>query len=440
MSIESQVKTDKSYPPFKLWNVSEKNIELKDDPGTHGMIFNIAKPYRAKDPKTVAPRRWLYGDSYMRETLTIVGARGGVGKTSLEHLFVYDMVTGALNVQRLHKGPLRVCFVSLEDSQDELERRFEAIRKHYNGSSDVWGDRLTLISLAETEFKVTKNDAGRVVTNDETIDVINLLIGLTRCDVLIFDPLVHLHHLPESDNTGIAEVARRIIAIAMECDIAIGLIHHAKKNSQGQNVDIGADDLRGAGSLADAARIVRMVTRMTEDEAEALGVPEAERWRYIRRDDAKVNYSPENASAGVWFKKVGVDLGNALDGYDGDNIGVIERAVFTPTADDITPEAVAAIRSAVASGDHRGSPLSKDWAGIAIGKALGLDPEDKEDKAKIIQMIKRLINSRALALETRKDNSRRDREFIVPGPTDLISPPENSEIEGDFGDAPVDEI
>jgi hypothetical protein len=63
---------------------------------------------------------------------------------------------------------------------------------------------------------------------------------------------------------------------------------------------------------------------MSEEEARAFGLSEAERCRLIRMDRGKVNIAPPMAEA-KWFRLVGVPLGNATDLYpSGDEVQTVE--------------------------------------------------------------------------------------------------------------------
>jgi hypothetical protein len=63
---------------------------------------------------------------------------------------------------------------------------------------------------------------------------------------------------------------------------------------------------------------------MSQDEAEALGVDAADRWRYVRVDSGKVNIAPAAATA-TWFRLVGVPLGNGNIAYpSGDEVQTVE--------------------------------------------------------------------------------------------------------------------
>ena len=71
-----------------------------------------------------------------------------------------------------------------------------------------------------------------------------------RPDLVIIDPLVELHDIPENDNTGIRIVGAKIRELARSAlddrEIAILLLHHTRKgNPDPGNPDV---DQKGGGS------------------------------------------------------------------------------------------------------------------------------------------------------------------------------------------------
>ncbi|HXN88903.1 MAG TPA: AAA family ATPase [Methylocella sp.] len=94
-----------------------------------------------------------------------------------------------------------------------------------------------------------------------------------RIDVLILDPFVKTHGVSENDNAAIDGVARKFNDIAEIADCSIELAHHVRKASNFGRAEVTADDGRGAGSLKDAARCVRVANRMTSDEATSMVDP-----------------------------------------------------------------------------------------------------------------------------------------------------------------------
>jgi RecA-family ATPase len=104
-------------------------------------------------------------------------------------------------------------------------------------------------------------------------------------DVLIIDPLVSSHYVSENDNMAMDAVIKAFSSIAGQTGCAIEIVHHVRKGSAGQAGEMTADDARGASAVVGAARSVRQIQKMTEEEASAAGVKE--RWRHFRTVDAK---------------------------------------------------------------------------------------------------------------------------------------------------------
>src|SRR5262249_16738161 len=88
-------------------------------------------------------------------------------------------------------------------------------------------------------------------------------IGDNKIDVATFDPLVTLHGVPENDTGKMDTVVRIFAKMADTQNCAIELSHHTRKLLPGSTEDYSVDDMRGAGSLKDAMRAVRMLNFMS---------------------------------------------------------------------------------------------------------------------------------------------------------------------------------
>jgi hypothetical protein len=97
--------------------------------------------------------------------------------------------------------------------------------------------------------------------------------------------------------------------------------------------------MRGAGSLKDAMRAVRMLNFMSPADADGAGIGELERTSYFRVDRAKANNAPPAKSA-IWRKFVNVDLPNS------DEVGVIIPWAFPGHDAPPSPERAEAERKA----------------------------------------------------------------------------------------------
>jgi hypothetical protein len=72
------------------------------------------------------------------------------------------------------------------------------------------------------------------------------------------------------------------------------------------------------------------------------------------------------------------------------------------------------------AGAYRVDPQAAEWFGYALGERLGLNPRNNPaDKARLKGIIKKWLETRVLKTDWRKDDKRKEREFIIRGPTDM---------------------
>ena len=146
-----------------------------------------------------------------------------------------------------------------------------------------------------------------------------------------------------------------------------------------------------------AARSVRVLNRMSDDEAAKAGVADDERRSYFRVGIDKVNLAPP--SKAVWFNLANVGLGNGSGGGidDQDYVGVVTSWKW--------PDAFAGVTA---------SDLDA-WVGKAVAEVLRLDASNKTHRAKINALLAAWIKSGALVEVEGLDAGRRPRLFVKAG-------------------------
>jgi AAA domain len=149
----------------------------------------------------------------------------------------------------------------------------------------------------------------------------------SEIDVFMFDPLVTLHGTNETDNNKMAEIFSVLTSIADTCHCAGDISHHVRKLQFGAT-DYTSHDARGASSIRDATRAMRVLNQMSTSDARQLGFKDLERLSYVRVDIGKGNTTAP-ATTAVWRKFVSVDLPN------GDNVGVLTE--WAPPAEGEAP-------------------------------------------------------------------------------------------------------
>jgi hypothetical protein len=277
-----------------------------------------------------APREWLLGNQFCRRFLSGVLAPGATGKTALRTLQYLALATGRpLTGQHVFKRG-RVLLLSLEDDDNELQRRLAAARIHHGiEAADLKG---WLFCATPKGIKLADiKDGARAAGPLEAM--LRTAIRRRQIDLLGLDPFVKLHALEENDNGAMDFVCDLLVKLAIEFNIAVDVPHHTKK---GQQTAGDADAGRGASAARDAGRLMYTLTRMSDQEGESFGIQAEERRLYVRLDSSKVNIAPPSGEA-TWFKLVGVRLENGTADYpNGDEVQTVVPWHPPKTWDGIT--------------------------------------------------------------------------------------------------------
>ncbi|MGY3344849.1 MULTISPECIES: AAA family ATPase [unclassified Bradyrhizobium] len=368
----------------------------------------VAAPYIWKDPETIAPRQWLYGHRLIRKFATVTIAPGGVGKSSLEIAEALAMVSGKALLGVRTAELLRVWLWNLEDPREETERRIQATAKYYNLKPDDL-DGLFLNCADEQPLVIAETNRNGFFICRPVIDALVAQINQNKIDVVIIDPFVSSHHVPENDNNAIDAVVKEWARVAKIANCSIELVHHVRKGEQ----EITVESARGGGSFGDAARMARVINRMTKEEAANAGITD-NRLLYFRAFIDKRNLAPP-ADASDWFKLVGVDLHNGPLGpaMPGDSVGVVISWEYPKALDGMTSADFAKVAAVIRSDHWRKDSQAASWVGYAIAKALGLDVTNPVDKAKVKRLLKAWLGTGSLVVVPRLDpGQRRPKDFV----------------------------
>ena len=328
MQSENEAFQQQDWPPVDLQH-SEINGKAESLP------LNVLA---VRPAHLISPRPWLYGYWLMRGAVTLLAAPGGTGKTSLITTTILACATGRNLLGELPLKKLRVAFLGLEETSEEMERRFAAALIRYQIDPTELGDRVMYLDGREYGFKAAVVDpTGQVQMTQEMHQLIGDLM-MCRIDVLVADPLALTHSAQENDNTAMAAVMSFFATTAIMCNIGVLLIHHTRKGAIAGDVDA----IRGAGALVNHARIAIGLSPMSTDERETMNIPKEDARSLVRIDDLKFNYSARAAEA-RWVKLESVPLGNTWheDYPDGDLVQVPVN--WTPPAPTVVTAALANI-------------------------------------------------------------------------------------------------
>jgi hypothetical protein len=369
----------------------------------------MATPFEWVEPVAIRPREWVYGWHYIRQFVSATVAPGGIGKTVLGIAEALSMATNRNLLGITPEEQVNVWIWNGEDPLEEMQRRVMAAALHYGiGPAELTG-RLFLDSGRLMPIIIAHQTRAGTVINAPHVAAVKQTIAAHRIGVMIVDPFVASHQVTENDNGAINAVARQWAEIADETGCAIDLVHHSRKTN---GAEVTVEDGRGAVALLSAARAARALNQMTKEEAEKYGF---ENHRlYFRYYDGKANLAPAS-DASTWFHLASVDLGNATQDRPSDKVAVVTRWEPPSPFDNVTSAHMYAVRERIAGGEWRDSEQSEQWVGHAVADVLGLDASDKADRTRIKGLISGWKASGALRIQMRKDGSRHERPFVVPG-------------------------
>jgi RecA-family ATPase len=269
---------------------------------------------KADDLANIPAREWYYAKQHQRGAVSGTMAPGGLGKSSLALVEAVSMATNRKLLHALPLRQLRVWYHNGEETWDELRRRIGAVCKFYS------------ISPAELEGWLCVTNPQkfplRVAEGFERLEVKKPLIAHMRSeierndfDVLILDPLITMHGVHENNTVLMRGVMDIFRDLAAEQDCSIEVVGHTRKPQAGsEEQGLSTHDARGASSITDALRVVRVLDGMSEREAEAAEVED--RAQYVSVTSPKRNYSAAQTSPD-WVKIESVTL------FNGDDVGVV---------------------------------------------------------------------------------------------------------------------
>lgn len=319
---------------------------------------------RLPDPAAIPPRRWLYGRILIRGYITVLVAPGGVGKTAMSIAIALSMATGRAQAGDWVYEQSSVLCCTLEDPEDEFDRRLAAGMIHHGISADDIRDRVFVVSGRDRPLLIAALDTdGFTVCYPDKERMIQQ-VRAAGIGLIIVDPFVNSHELDENNNPHINAAARAWAEIANEADCAVLLVHHTRKGAESGDIE----GSRGAKALTDACRVGVTLTAMTAKEAEDFGIPDKDRRLHIRLDDGKANLAPPSDKA-RWFKLCNVHLQNGEPGtpwHEGDHVQAVETWE-PPATFNHTPDELNRVLDDIADGMGKGQLYSTRKSGAGGG-------------------------------------------------------------------------
>lgn len=373
-----------------------------------------ATAFKWIDPKTLPRREFAYGSHFIRKYVSVTVSPGGLGKTSASIAEGLAMVSGRALLGIKPPKRLRTWIFNAEDPRDEMERRIMAACIHYKLKPADLEGHLFLDSGREQELVVAIEDKKAGVRIQQPIvEAVVEQIERNGIDVMIVDPFVSTHGVNENDNGAIDKVAKLWAQIADYTNCSIDIVHHLRKVADREAT---VEDARGAVSLIGAARSVRVLNRMSEEQAGEAGIDKADRFGYFYTTYGKSNLTPLSHKA-EWRHLVSTPLGNGTGLAQPQDFAPVVTEWQWPSAEDVagdlTEDQRASILAAVSASDYKKSPKAKNWVGSAVAYAVGLDLDDNVQRRRASSLVTALMREGALVEREERDPVRRELAVFV---------------------------
>ncbi|WP_348556047.1 bifunctional DNA primase/polymerase [Agrobacterium sp. YIC 4121] len=373
-----------------------------------------ATAFKWIDPKTLPRREFAYGSHFIRKYVSVTVSPGGLGKTSSSIAEALAMVSGRALLGTKPPKRLRTWIFNAEDPRDEMERRIMAACIHYKLKPADLEGHLFLDSGREQELCVAIEDKKAGVRIQQPIvEAVVEQIERNGIDVMIVDPFVSTHGVNENDNGAIDKVAKLWAQIADYTNCSIDIVHHLRKVADREAT---VEDARGAVSLIGAARSVRVLNRMSEEQAGEAGIDKADRFSYFYTTYGKSNLTPLSHKA-EWRHLVSTPLGNGTGLAQPQDFAPVVTEWHWPSAEDVagdlTEDQRASILAAVSASDYKKSPKAKNWVGGAVAYAVGLDLDDNVQRKRAASLVTALMREGALVEREERDPVRRELAVFV---------------------------
>lgn len=218
--------------------------------------------------RPVPPRRWLVPDLVPQRVVTSLYGDGGTGKSLLALQLAIAVATAGKWLGRtVTSGP--VVFLSAEDDEDELHRRFSDVLEA-EGLSFTDLDRLTFRSLAGEDALLAMADGGRagILAPSDLHDELDTVLTEQRPALLVLDTLADLFPGNENDRAQVTQFVGILIGLAIRHDCAVLLLAHPSRSGMASGGGDGGSTAWN-GKVRSRLYLERVVTEGTELDTNA---------------------------------------------------------------------------------------------------------------------------------------------------------------------------
>ncbi len=236
-------------------------------------------------------RPLLFGHTLERDVVTGLVAAPAAGKTTY---MMHVAVAVAANITwagQRPSGPLRVIYANLEDNQNERRRRLKGIARHM-GVTDRDALHRILVWCAG-RMPLLAREEGKVVPTP-MLERLRYAVRAHQADAVFIDPAVLASELDENSNPEMTGFVEGLKDLASECNCAIMIAHHTKKEAGNK---ISMDSARGASAFPASLRSMMMLVEAPPPAHSAGGnavqAPKRVNLHWLKRNNGPLPEAPE---------------------------------------------------------------------------------------------------------------------------------------------------
>lgn len=268
------------------------------------------------EPGDIKARPWLIDRLALMGEVTLAAAPGAGGKSMILLTAAAHFAAGRdFGPYKLKAPgvPIRSFIYNAEDDLAEQSRRILAICHVFGLDYQLVKSNLCVMDDSYGELCLVTSHNKALTCNERAVQFVIDTAKTIDAKIVILEPLVNLHTCNENDPGEMRFVITTIRRIAREAGAAALIAHHTNKGTGGKGDETG---IRGSGAIVNSARIAIMLSGATDDDVKTFGIRDAERYAYVRIDDAKANLFLKSHGAIAWLRWQGQRIAS------GDILGV----------------------------------------------------------------------------------------------------------------------
>jgi len=357
-----------------------------------GWLKNVTSIPSALDINALPPRAYLYGTYLQRGQVTLLSAAGGVGKSAWALSVGIDLACGIDHLDAGEFKPRKTLIYDGEDDTTEMLRRAGAYYTHHNFTAEMRENvekNLTVLSGVESPLRFAEYRDGRVLIVERSLKALDALITEHGIEVVMLNPLIGLHSIPENDNAAMNVLVTELKKMAATKQVGVLVAHHDKKNIGARGIeDVGQDDTRGAGTITTPMRVMLTLRRLTNRDAQRLGIPSEDVPRIVALSKgAKSNYSARDVGAKLFFAH-SVQAENGSEDFGADSTVALAPYKHERREAGLGDDATERVLAELDGDDLVGSdPRHSNWLGLLIAQERQWDASNK----KVRETVKSII-------------------------------------------------